>query len=271
MTFVPMIPSGGNAGLAYLNRTREAQQSAFDTSGRIPHDVEYFKENIGKVDTVDDLMSDHRLLTVALGAFGLDEDINSKFFIRKALSEGSLSPDAFANKLSDKRYLALTKAFGFDLSTPRSKVSDFADKITAQYTERQFEIAVGEQNVDLRMALSFERELASALKQSDKENAQWFTIMASPPLRKVFDGAFNLPTAFGTLDVDRQLDIYKDKAEAYFGTSSPEDFLKPEKQDELMRRFLVQSELQAGMSMNSTGSIALTLLQSVPSPYGSLF
>ena len=270
MTYTPVIPSGGNAGWAFLQRTRETQQAAFDGSAMIQRDTEYFEENIGKVTKPEELMKDYRLLKVALGAFGLDEDINSKFFVRKVLEEGTLAEDAFANKLGDKRYKAMAEAFGFDLNPPRTQVSDFATNISAAYKERQFEVAVGEQDQNLRLAMGFDRELENITKNASTEKSTWFSIMASQPVRKVFEGALNMPTAVGTLDVDRQLEIFQEKAEAYFGTSNPADFLDPEKQQELTRRFLVQSDLNAGVSTTSAGSIALTLLQSAPSPYPSL-
>ncbi len=272
MSFAPVIPTGGNAGWAFLKRTRETQEAAFSNTGLVKSDAEYFKENIGKIDTAEELTKDYRLLKVALGAFGLDEDIGSKFFIRKVLEEGTLTDEAFANKLSDKRYLAMSQAFGFDLTPPRSKVSDFGDKITSLYKERQFEVAVGEQDQNLRLAMGFERELTMLTKSKSTENAMWFTVMATPPLRKVFEGALGIPTAVGTLDIDRQLEIFKEKSNAFFGTSDPKAFLDPERKEEVTRRFLVQADLQSSTSVMSGGSIALTLLQSAPaSPYGPLF
>lgn len=270
MSFAPIIPTGGNAGWAFLKRTRETQEAAFNSSGLVKNDAEYFKENIGKIENAEELTKDYRLLKVALGAFGLDEDISSKFFIRKVLEEGTINDEAFSNKLSDKRYRAMSQAFGFDLSPPRTKVSDFGDKITSLYKERQFEVAVGEQDQSLRLAMGFERELAALTKSASSENATWFTIMATPPLRKVFEGALGIPTAVGTLDIDRQLEIFKEKSNAFFGTSAPKDFLEPERREEMTRRFLVQADLQASASVMSAGSIALTLLQSAPA-YGSLF
>jgi hypothetical protein len=72
MTFQPLIPLAGYSGWAFLNRTMDSQKSAFNESNEIKRDTEYFKENIGSVESAEDLMSDRRLLSVALGAFGLD-------------------------------------------------------------------------------------------------------------------------------------------------------------------------------------------------------
>ncbi len=118
--------------------------------------------------------------------------------------------------------------------------------------------------------MGFERELEAITKNAKGENAMWFTIMATKPVRSVLEKAFGLPVAVGTLDVDRQLKVFKEKSVAYFGTSDPREFLEPEKLEEVQRRFLAQADLQNSFSGMSSGSIALSLLQS-PSPYGPLF
>ena len=266
MSYQPVIPMGGNAGWSFLQRTREVQQAAFENSPKIVRDVDYFRENIGKVKTAEDLVGDRRLLSVALGAFGLDADIDSKFFVKKVLAEGTIADDSLANKLSDARYKALAGAFGFDLDPPRTQVSSFADKIVDAYQERQFEVAVGDQDANMRLALGFEREFSELLKGEKSENALWFTLMATPPLRKVFEKAFALPTSVGTLDIDRQLEIFKEKSRALVGRESPRKFAEPDAQKELTRLFLVRSELEATGPLHSAGSVALSLLQSMPRP-----
>ena len=40
---------------------------------------------------------------MALGAFGLQDDINNRYFIRKILEEGTTNEDALANRFSDTR------------------------------------------------------------------------------------------------------------------------------------------------------------------------
>ncbi|MGI9388684.1 MAG: hypothetical protein ACR2O1_01390 [Boseongicola sp.] len=90
MTYQPVVPAGGNVGWNFLSRTRDAQQDAFNASSQVVRDTEYFREKIGGVQTAEDLVSDRRLLSIALGAFGLAEDVGNKFFVRKVLEEGTL-------------------------------------------------------------------------------------------------------------------------------------------------------------------------------------
>ncbi len=262
MSFQPAIPFGGMAGWAFLQRTQESQKEAFEASPVMKRDTDYFAEHIGSVTTAEDLVSDYRLLKVTLGAFGLDDDIANRFFIQKVLEDGAIDNGALANKLSDKRYLGLTKAFGFgDFDTPNTQLSDFPEDIIQAYKDRQFEVAVGEKDSELRLSLSLERDLGAILDQSTTEDGMWFSVMGNPPLRQVFETALGLPTSFGALDLELQLTGFREKAQAAFGDGEVAQFSDPEKMEELNRLFLSRAQIGSGNIGMSSGAIALTLLQ----------
>lgn len=262
MTYQPVLPAGGNLGWTFLKQTRIAQQEAFNTSAVVARDTDYFREKIGEIRTAEDLVADRRLLSVALGAFGLDDDINNKFYIRRVLEDGTIDPQSFANRLTDKRYLAMSEAFGFELEPPKTVISTFAENIINQYKTRQFEVAVGNQDEDMRLALGIEREIAALAERDLSEDAAWFTVMGTPPMRRVFELALGLPSEIGSVDIDRQLEIFKEKAAASFGTSNPAELTDPETQEKLIRNFLFRSELAASSASTVQGSVALSLLRS---------
>ncbi|MBL3568967.1 hypothetical protein BV509_04370 [Rhodovulum sulfidophilum] len=435
MSFQPVLPLTGYAGWRFLERTMERQQDAFNQSPGTQKELDYFAENIGKVTSADDLVSDYRLLKVALGAFGLQDEIGNKYFIKKVLTEGVDAEGALANKLADKSYYNLAKAFSFissdaaaattgnefanDLSLKiegtgylavttstgeiaytrnaslkrgadgqivtaegytvastrdtsllggagdgtetdggnptfsgitipdfvetvtvndkgevygnfegggrglllgRLVLTSFADEeglavlgadetndlsvdretayftateesgdpitgrplqdgfgsfargeaveaqeifdaasITAAFLTRSFEVAVGEQDDDMRLALNIDRELVTLADDDMSEDAKWFSIMGSEPMRAVFDVAFGLPDSFASLDLDRQLDVYKAKAKAMFGDTGVAQFSGDEMRDKLIKMFMVRSEASSGVGYSS-GQIALTLL-----------
>lgn len=270
MSFQPVIPVGGFAGWRFLERTMQAQQAAFNASPQIDRDVQYFRDNIAKVTSAEALVADRRLLSVALGAFGLDADIDNRFFIRKVLEDGTLEQDTLANRLADKSYLKLSQAFGFgDFDVPNTRLSDFPERIVEAYKTRQFEIAVGEQNDDMRLALNITRELGEIAGRDSSDDTKWFTVMGSEPMRAVFETAFSLPSSFATLDIDKQLEIFRDRAERAFGDGEISQFSDPARLEALVRRFLVQSELNGSAAALSPASTALTLLQTAARP--SLF
>lgn len=262
MSFQPVIPTTGYAGWSFLTRTREAQQQAFDNSGAISRDVDYFQKNIGAVKSAEDLMADRRLLQVALGAFGLEADINNRYFLQKVLEDGTLDTNALSNRLSDKRYLAFSKAFGFgDFDTPRTVLSDFSNEITSAYTNAQFEVAVGAQDPNIRLAMGLDRALSEIAELSTTDNGRWFTVMGQPPVRAVFEAALGLPGSIGALDLDKQLTAFREKAEARFGDSEIAQFSDPVKREELVRLFLVRAELSGSPTRSVGSSAALTILQ----------
>jgi hypothetical protein len=262
VSFTPIIPFSGYSGWVFLKRTMADQKEAFQASASLVRDEDYFRAKIGSVKTADELVSDRRLLTIALGAYGLDDDIDNRYFIKKVLDEGSLDTGSLANKLTDKQYRAFSSGFGFgDYSVPRTQLSDFADKTLAAYRARQFEAAVGEQNDNLRLGLNAERELAALSVRAVSDETMWYTIMGSEPLRQVFEGAFGLPSSFSALDLDKQLATFQNRAASVFGSSEVAQFADPDKLDALIRRFLIRSEALSSLSNTSSASIALTLLQ----------
>lgn len=260
MTYQPVIPLSGYAGWRFLTNTLEKQKESYVQSPVIQRNAEYFRENIANVKTADDLVNDRRLLQVSLEAFGLGDDINSKAFIRTVLEEGTIDSDALANKLSDKRYAAMSKAFGFALGTPNTVMSDFADKILDRYQDRSFEVAVGEVDNDMRMAMNLEPALEQITDMASTNNGQWYSIMGNTAVREVFEVALGFPSSFAAIDVDQQLEQFKDRAAATFGTDQVVDFQSEETREKLIRLYMVRSEI-ADFSAASSGSIALTLLQ----------
>ncbi|GFE64417.1 DUF1217 domain-containing protein [Litoreibacter roseus] len=264
MTFQPVVPLGGLNGWIFLQRTAEVQQETYSNSGLIARETEDFRSRIGEVQTAEALVADRILLKVALGAFGLSEDIDNKFFIQTVLSEGATDDGSLANKLADKRYLEFAKAFGFgEERAPLTSEPGFADTIVNAYETRSFEEAVGEQDENMRLALGLERELGTIAERSVSNDTKWFSIMGNPPLRAVFETTFSLPSSFGTLPIDQQLETLKDRAQSILGSDDVSNFSNEEALDDLTNKFLLNAQVQAFQAAQG-GSAALTLLQNIP-------
>lgn len=261
MSFAPVVPLGGYAGWAYLNRTMDAQRATMTASPAVGRDMAHFREKIGTITSAEALVADRRLLGIALGAFGLEADIANRFFLRKVLEGNTLDPGALVNKLADKRYLEFSRAFGFgDSPVPRTQLPDFADRILEAYGARRFEAAVGERDADLRLALNARRELARAAAGSGSNDARWFGIMGSAPLRTVVQRALGLPSAFAAIDIDQQLSVLKSRSERILGSDAVEQFADPAAVEKVVRLFLLRSE--AGTGADPSGaSGALQILQ----------
>lgn len=263
MTFSAVVPFGGYGGYAFLERTRERQQEVMEATPQIDRATEAFRERIGAVGSAAELVADRELLQVALGAFGLDDDLGNKFLVQKILESDTTDKTSMAVRFSDRRYTALADAFGFgNEGGARTGEAGFADRILGSFTDRQFEIAAGDVDVDMRLALGFGRDVAEVAADSKSDDARWFTLMGTPPLRKVMETALGLPASFGQLDLDRQLGEFRSRAQERFGTSDLSELSEPGKAEEVVRRFLVMSEIEKLSAASlSAGSAALALLQ----------
>jgi Protein of unknown function (DUF1217) len=262
VSFQPVLPLTGYTGWGFLKRTMVRQQSVQQALPVQQRDEAYFRDKIGKADTAEKLVNDKRLLRVALTAFGLEGDVNSKAFIQKILEGGTLKEGSLANKLADKQYTKLAAAFGYgDFSVPRTKISTFPDEILAQYRARSFETAVGDQNNTYRLAMNAEREIPALAAKATSENAKWYTVLGNAPLREVMQTALGLPKSFSSIDIDQQIGVLKKRTEAAFGSSDLTQFKDPAKMEALTRRFLLQAEMQSQATNNSPAARALALLQ----------
>lgn len=109
--------------------TRVAQQSD------VSRDAAYYKANIGKVHTVDDLMNDYRLYHYVTKAYGLEDMAYAKAFMKKVLQSNLSDAKSFANTLIDKRYRDFAAAFSFGGGETKVAQSDNqTDDIIDLYT-----------------------------------------------------------------------------------------------------------------------------------------
>lgn len=261
--FQPAVGTGGYLGWRILENSEVRQREQFENSPLLEREIEYFRENISKATSAEALVEDRRLLRVALGAFGLGDELNKGAFIQKILEEGTLETRAFANRLNDPRFRELAEAFSYgNLIDPDVESEAFREDIIARYKTLEFERAVGDVDGDMRVALNFRREIGDiAAVAAESETTAWFRIMGNPPLRELVATALNVPADASQVDIDQQRELFADRAQRVFGSSSPEIFSDPDMVNDIIRRFFLNRQLESGPGALTPGFGALTLLQ----------
>ncbi|SIS50000.1 Protein of unknown function [Roseivivax lentus] len=261
MSFQPVVIGTGLAAWSFLKATRATQEAAFEASPQIARATANFAEKIAGITTAADLVADRELRLVALQAFGLQDDVDNVFFVQRILDGGTSEPDALANRLADDRYRAFSAAFGFgEPLPPRTANPSLARNIVDRFRAQSFELAIGSQNEALRLGLFFERSLPDLVAKGSANDTAWFEIMGTPPMRQVLETALGLPKSFGQLDIDFQLEAFKDKAHQRFGTHSVADLANPEIQEQIIQTFLLREQVNTGAT-TSGAQTALVLLQ----------
>ncbi|CUH78329.1 DUF1217 domain-containing protein [Tropicibacter naphthalenivorans] len=224
-----------------------------------------------QIEQPKDLFNDVRLMLATFNLFDLPSRDDRVSFASRILESDRDVPTSLVNSITDPRYQAFYNAFDFT-EPPQGRVypEGFADAIVENYLDRQFEIAAGEADPTMRVALSIERDLSQLLSNSTANDSRWYGVMASKPLREVFETVFQLPSdSFGTLDVERQLEDLKARAERFFGTDKLADFANDDNLKELRRRYLVQKEALNFAPVSST-NVVLSLLSGASAGGGLL-
>ena len=116
----------------------------------------YYEANIGSVKSIQDLVDNYRLLSYALDAYGLGDQINAKGLITKVLEGGVSNPKSLANTLGDSRWKAFATAFNFASGASPSSTRA-VQATTSDYVEQQLESDQGARDAGVQLALYFQR------------------------------------------------------------------------------------------------------------------
>ncbi len=213
----------------------------------------YYEANIGKVASIQDFVDNYRLLSYALDAYGLGDQIHSTALIEKVLEGGVSNPKSLANTLTDSRWKAFAAAFDFVGAGASSVSSASAIKTTTgDYVEQQLESDQGAQDVGVQLALYFQR-VAPTLSNE-------YGVLADRNLLEVAQTIFGLPPSTSATDIDAQ-------AQTLSKLMPPSDLQDPKKLHQLTERFTAMYDLTYGPG--SSAATSLTVSSNNPSSNAS--
>jgi hypothetical protein len=179
-----------------VTRTGSDYAATVASEPSVEQQTNYFLANIGSVTSAQQLVSNSRLYTYVMDAFGLSDMTNAKALITKVLEGGSGS-GSFAASLNDPRYTALASAFDFATNGAATTTSETTQQTTiSSFYEQTIENNVGEQNQGAQMALYF--------KRMAPEISSVYSILGDQTLLKVVETAFNLPSTLSLENIDTQ-------------------------------------------------------------------
>lgn len=256
MVFTPAVGGGGLAGFKLIDRSAAQQRAAFERAPEVKRSIAYFEANIAKAKTPEDLVKDRRLLSVALGAFGLGEEIAKGAYVRKALESDTADGRSFVRRIADARYLEFAKAFGYGDLTKGSNVEldSFKADIVQRYKQLEFERAVGRADGDIRLALNFRREIAKIASGENADKIGVLQALGQRPVRELLTTALGLPASLAGLDVDRQQALVEQRIERTYGSESVAVFKDPKNIEDAIRRFFAVKQAQASSAAIASGS-----------------
>ena len=215
----------------------------------------YYAANIGKVTSISQFVNNYRLLSYALDAYGLGDQINSKALITQVLQGGVTNPKSLANTLGSSQWQAFAAAFNFvgkgaaSISTPSA-----IQTTTSNYVEQQLESDQGQQDPGVQLALYFERVAPTVT------NA--YGILADKNLLEVVQTIFGLPPETAGTNVDAE-------AKQISNLMPMSELQDPAKLKQLVERFTAMYDLDYGPTSGSTSTLTVNGNNSASATSGS--
>jgi Protein of unknown function (DUF1217) len=226
----------------------------------------YYEANIGSVKSISDLVGNYRLLSYALNAYGLGDQINAKGLITQVLEGGVSNPKSLANTLPNPQWKAFAAAFDFvDSGATAPSSTSAVATTTSDYVEQQLESDQGSQDVGVQLALYFQRVAPTVTSEEG--------ILADPNLLEVAGTIMGLsPAAVSDLQPQTLSELMP-----------LSDLQDPAKLAQLTERFTAMYDYTYGPSSGATSGLtvdsgnstseqsgAATVLASVISSNGSV-
>lgn len=231
-------------------------------NGAPQSDLDIVRRNFNLIDSNLDFILSPELLDVTISAFGLPKDtFTSNFFLGMVLSD-PLDDNSLVNQFGDDGWRQLVGVLGTSTQGRSDLVLEsFVKDVTDRYLERSFEVAVGEQDQSIRLALNFARDIGRVAEGSSVATTGWLQIMGSEPLRRVIDSALGLPAEFAQLEIEAQETVYRERSLAVFGGEDPSIFRDQAVVVDVLTRFFgAQDQSQADLS-GARGFAAIQLMQ----------
>ncbi|NYT32647.1 DUF1217 domain-containing protein [Rhizobium sp. WYCCWR 11128] len=172
--------------VSYLTVARNLNASLSNVASQatVARDSAYYKENIEKVTTVDEFMSDYKLYSYAMKAYGLEDMTYAKAFMKKVLESDLSDSSSFANSLSDTRYAEFAAAFKFAGETKTAQSDVQRDNLLDAY-EGSFDTEAD----DIADATDYFEENISSITSVDD-------LLSSSKLKNYVLTAFGLSTEY---------------------------------------------------------------------------
>jgi Protein of unknown function (DUF1217) len=204
----------------------------------------YYQAHIGSVTSIQDFVGNYRLLSYALNAYGLGDQINATALITKVLEGGVSNPKSLANTLTDSRWKAFAEAFNFVGQGAASVSAPSAVQTTTNdYVEQQLESDQGAQNIGVQLALYFQRIAPTVTSE--------YGILADPNLLEVAQTIFGLSPATSAENIDAQ-------AQTLSHLMPISDLQDPAKLQQLTERFTAMYDLTYGPASGATTSLTVS-------------
>jgi hypothetical protein len=240
MSGIAALPPIPTYNLVSAHETADvAQFETTDTQTKA--DIAYFEKVAPTLTTPAALLGNYRALSVVLNAFGMSANIGQTALLKQFMTQSPTASTSTANQIGNPLYIRFATAMAQFSPPPFSTQSGINAVVTALATNN-FEASQDTLSPGIGDALYFKRTIGSVTSLAQ--------LMSDPTLLKVATTATNMPSQFGSLDYDQQVQLLS----AQINVS---DFNKPGFADQFVTKYLAMNEANSSTVADPSGALAI--------------
>jgi len=234
--------------------TRFKTGAAKTAAGKLADsEIAYYKEQMQRITSVDELLADSRLVNVMLKSRAIDPASVTTKDLKKMFASDLSDPKSFVNTQTNKNLTELVASFNFDVKGKMTESASVLGTVQQRgdvmetvnkYVRQTMEEEQGNSNEGVRLALYFSR------KANDVTSA--YDILGDNALSQFFTTTFSLSTYFSNMEVTAQADMVS----KYIDLKKLSD---PKYVQSLVQRFTAMYDTK---NSSASASAALTILTS---------
>jgi hypothetical protein len=189
------------AALALIDRQGDRFAQAVRSEPQAKREIAAFRDRIGRIASVEDLVKDRAVYSFVMKAFGLEREMPAKAMMKRILTSDPGDKASLVNRLTDPRYREINKVMGFtpdgrtggaDLGAP-----GWINAMVDRYVTQRMIDGQKAENPAVGLALDFERKA--------KGLTSWYKVLADPQMASFIRTAFGLPDSVAQGDIDGQV------------------------------------------------------------------
>ncbi len=239
---------GSQLALNLIDATKDRQMKSLRSEPQHERAAEAFRERIASITTPEEFVQDYEVYSFVMRAFDLEDQIFGRGMIRKVLESDPSDDESLVNRLTNANLRNLHEAMGFN-TEDGPQVPDFSGATWQEdIVDRYFETAFLNENADQNSTVGTVLELRAKVGEIDS----WIKVLADKEISEFFRTSLGLPASMGTLDLDRQKQIFEDKFDI-------EKLSDPEEVQQLVTRYVAISDALNPQRF-SVNSAAVSLL-----------
>ena len=242
-----MIDTSGYSGrmaLTLYDNDPASFESSVTSDAASQREIAAFKERIGSITTVDELIADTEVYSFVMKAFGMEDEMFGKAMNKQLMTSDAEDETSLVSRMSDDKYTELNETMGFNTDGTTGidfKDEDWVNAMVDRYTEQRVIDTQKESNETLSTVLQF-REEASGY-------TNWYSVLADEDASDFIKTALNL-SSDSSGDIDAQVRALEQKMDI-------EDLQDPAKVEELVSRYVAIKDAQNSQDQSSNTLLAL--------------